>query len=274
MLRAPPRPAAAPRHARPRPAGGGLQGAGAVHPDQGGPFCWLLLFDRAVLCRAVPANCCGIGRAVPMHSYAGTCSHPPHTCSHLPHTCSLAPAARGLQVGDSKPGFFAIASGPDEARNNAGSVELLIKDQPGSTAEMLCKAKAGGYPLHIQGRPGPGPAISGSWCCWAVSWAGAAALPQLRLRRAPSCRQGRPRCCAAPPHWAPLRRSNPSPHSLPLLSLSPSGDEVLVSAPMGKGFPVDRVPPASHPTLLLFATGSGISPIKVRCALTDKFTTA
>jgi ferredoxin-NADP reductase len=31
---------------------------------------------------------------------------------------------------------------------------------------------------------------------------------------------------------------------------------------MGKGFPVDRAPAAAFPTLLLFATGSGISPIK------------
>ncbi|GAB4823535.1 hypothetical protein N2152v2_010581 [Parachlorella kessleri] len=85
-----------------------------------------------------------------------------------------------VKVGDSKPGFFAIASPPDP--NNAGVVELLIKDQPGSTAELLCKAQP--------------------------------------------------------------------------------GDEVLVSPVMGKGFPVSRVPPGSHPTLLLFATGSGVSPIR------------
>lgn len=30
----------------------------------------------------------------------------------------------------------------------------------------------------------------------------------------------------------------------------------------GKGFPVDAIPAASFPTVLLFATGSGISPIK------------
>lgn len=47
-----------------------------------------------------------------------------------------------LQVGDSKPGFFAIASPPDP--NNAGVVELLIKDQ-GGAAELLCKANAGGW---------------------------------------------------------------------------------------------------------------------------------
>ena len=31
---------------------------------------------------------------------------------------------------------------------------------------------------------------------------------------------------------------------------------------MGKGFRVERAPAAGHPTCLLFATGSGISPIK------------
>lgn len=79
-----------------------------------------------------------------------------------------------------KPGFFAIASPPDV--NNAGAVELLIKEQPGSTAEALCKAS--------------------------------------------------------------------------------QGDEILVSAPMGKGFRVDSIPPETYKTVYLFATGSGISPIK------------
>lgn len=31
---------------------------------------------------------------------------------------------------------------------------------------------------------------------------------------------------------------------------------------MGKGFRMERAPTADHPTCLLFATGSGISPIK------------
>ena len=31
---------------------------------------------------------------------------------------------------------------------------------------------------------------------------------------------------------------------------------------MGKGFRMERAPAADHPTCLLFATGSGISPIK------------
>ncbi|KAF5832117.1 hypothetical protein DUNSADRAFT_12128 [Dunaliella salina] len=40
------------------------------------------------------------------------------------------------------------------------------------------------------------------------------------------------------------------------------GSELKVSPVMGKGFPVDQIPAASFPTVLMFATGSGISPIK------------
>ena len=46
-----------------------------------------------------------------------------------------------VQVGDSKPGFYAIASPPDP--NNAGLVELLIKSVPGTTAEILAGSSAG-----------------------------------------------------------------------------------------------------------------------------------
>ena len=35
-----------------------------------------------------------------------------------------------------------------------------------------------------------------------------------------------------------------------------------MSPVMGKGFRMERAPAADHPTCLLFATGSGISPIK------------
>jgi arabinosyltransferase len=83
------------------------------------------------------------------------------------------------KVNDSKPGFFAIASPPDT--NNAGVVELLVKDQ-GGTAELLCRSAA--------------------------------------------------------------------------------GDEIQVSVPMGKGFRLNAIPPETHPNVYLFATGSGISPIK------------
>lgn len=41
-----------------------------------------------------------------------------------------------------------------------------------------------------------------------------------------------------------------------------AGAEVSVSPVMGKGFRMERAPAAEHPTCLLFATGSGISPIK------------
>ena len=45
-----------------------------------------------------------------------------------------------VKVGDTKPGFFAIASPPDP--NNQGLVELLIKRQ-GDTAEAICAVAAG-----------------------------------------------------------------------------------------------------------------------------------
>ena len=38
--------------------------------------------------------------------------------------------------------------------------------------------------------------------------------------------------------------------------------QVAVSPVMGKGFPVDRVPASDFDTMLIFATGTGISPIK------------
>lgn len=82
----------------------------------------------------------------------------------------------------SKPAYIALASTPKDVANNGGLAELLVKPQPGATAEDLC-------------------ALS-------------------------------------------------------------EGSEVLVSDAQGKGFPVDRVPAAGFPTVLLFATGSGISPVR------------
>ena len=35
-----------------------------------------------------------------------------------------------------------------------------------------------------------------------------------------------------------------------------------VSPVIGSGFPVDRAPPEQYPTLVVFATGTGIAPIK------------
>lgn len=84
-----------------------------------------------------------------------------------------------VKVNDAdKAGFFAIASAPSASK--AGVLELLIKVQPGSTAESVC------------------------------------ALAE--------------------------------------------GTQVLVSPVQGKGFPIDKIPHAS--TVLLIATGSGISPMK------------
>ena len=48
---------------------------------------------------------------------------------------------RQIRVGDSKPGFYAIASPPDP--NNQGVVELLVKAVPDSTAQLLADSKDG-----------------------------------------------------------------------------------------------------------------------------------
>lgn len=105
-----------------------------------------------------------------------SCIHYLRFCLLLYNSCLLFTC---IQVGDGKPGFFAIASPPDP--NNQGVLEFLIKGQ-GDTAEALC-------------------------------------------------------------------------------DLAP-GSEVSVSPVMGKGFPVEKIPAEDHPTVLLFATGSGISPVK------------
>jgi len=41
-----------------------------------------------------------------------------------------------------------------------------------------------------------------------------------------------------------------------------AGDRLECSPVMGGGFPLDQAPPADFDTLLLFATGSGISPVR------------
>ena len=40
------------------------------------------------------------------------------------------------------------------------------------------------------------------------------------------------------------------------------GSEVFMSAPMGKGFSIASAPAEDYPTLLLFAAGTGISPLR------------
>lgn len=46
------------------------------------------------------------------------------------------------------------------------------------------------------------------------------------------------------------------------LTLRLAGAEVESSPVMGKGFQVDKAPADSFPTVLIFATGTGISPIR------------
>jgi len=114
-----------------------------------------------------------------------------------------------LKVGESKPGFFAIASAPSPEL----PIELLVKNQ-GSTAEILCDSK-----------PGTSPAIA----------AHSGTFPEQ------TCHHG---------------------HDRLINVLHDTGDEVDVSPVMGKGFPLDRAQPEQAPYLYIFATGTGISPIK------------
>ena len=108
-----------------------------------------------------------------------------------------------LKVGDSSPGFYAIASGPDPG--NKGVIELLIK-KAGDTAERVCSAPEGAYPI-------------------------------LTVLASPA-------------------------QSLPAYPVRFAGSEIQASPVMGKGFPIDKCPPDAFPTLLIFCTGSGISPIR------------
>jgi hypothetical protein len=55
-----------------------------------------------------------------------------------------------LKIGNSKPGFFAIASAP----SSKSTIELLVKNQ-GSTAELLCDSKAGLLPTSSSARSYP-----------------------------------------------------------------------------------------------------------------------
>lgn len=87
-----------------------------------------------------------------------------------------------VRVGDdAKPGFFAVASAPGDARAAKGVLQLLLKEGGGAADAIIA---------------------------------------------------------------------------------SPPGAAVDVSPVQGKGFALDRIPPSSVHTLLLFATGSGVAPIR------------
>lgn len=66
-----------------------------------------------------------------------------------------------VKVGDSKPGFFAIASAPDA--NNQGVLEFLIK-KSGGAAELLCaldagRCASGWHHMHAAHHAAPAPAL-------------------------------------------------------------------------------------------------------------------
>ena len=69
---------------------------------------------------------------------------------------------------------------------------------------------------------------------------------------------------ASPPHSSSVVELliKPNGEAAEAICAAAKGDLIKVSGVMGKGFPVDRVPASSFQKLYLFATGSGISPIK------------
>lgn len=76
----------------------------------------------------------------------GTCDH---GVTHYASACLQAKV-----TADNKAGFFAIASGPNHPSLAPGSLELLIKTQPGATAEAIVAVGAGGDLLvsPVQGK--------------------------------------------------------------------------------------------------------------------------
>ena len=124
-----------------------------------------------------------------------------------------------LKVGDSSPGFYAIASGPDPG--SKGVIELLIK-KAGDTAERVCSAPEGSTPDQSHAQD---------------------------LAPLPECRADHPTLQAC----VGFRRDQ---------KRIVAGSEIHASPVMGKGFPIDKCPPETFPTLLIFCTGSGISPIR------------
>ena len=140
-----------------------------------------------------------------------------------------------MKIGESKPGFFAIASPP----GGNGVVEVLVKNQ-GSTAELLCQTKPGNE----------WQCCSSHGCMHAPTNAGQygdflklfPTAPQYRTIRSDTWGS----CC-----WIPH-----------ILEGHCAGDEVDVSPVMGKGFPIDKTPPDQFKSVIIFATGTGIGPIK------------
>jgi len=146
--------------------------------------------------------------------------------SHLSLCCPLC------QVGEGKPGFFAISSPPDP--NNQGLLEFLIKAQ-GEAAEAIA-ALAAGRQHNQQARRTAQP-------CFACQSSHRPAANSLGTTR-------------------PTPTHNIMPYRLPTLYPSPAcpphgapGGEVSVSPVMGKGFPVEKIPAEGNPTVLMFATG-------------------
>lgn len=163
-----------------------------------------------------------------------------------------------MKVADSKPAFLAIATPP--SGSDSGKLDFLIKNLPDSTAALIVGLSVGDeVPLPSNG------------------------LTCKRPRHASSChasphnRAGMQTSSRPPPWWnankLPIRYT--ALHGIsgraiergcrdPImgrLQQQLARAQVAVSPVMGKGFPVDSVPADKVDTMLIFATGSGISPI-------------
>jgi hypothetical protein len=145
-----------------------------------------------------------------------------------------------IKVGDSKPAFLAIANAPGSVEKD--TLEFLVKSVPGTTADQLTKLEAGADVCSSHIKP--------------------IAFGSLMILVASLC------TCAA----------DPTPHSWELLvlyvcyivgrlpavkCLKQIGVQVSVgSVEMREDFTIASVPPEVADMVLIFATGTGIRPIK------------
>lgn len=106
------------------------------------------------------------------------CHDPPTPCA--PSALQAGQFIQAKTSEDGKPGFFAIASAPGADKEN-GTVELLIKSQPGATAEQLCAAESG----EAAGRQGwLGDTRAGRWTVWCCKIMQVQVLKELCCRMA------------------------------------------------------------------------------------------
>ena len=142
---------------------------------------------------------------------------------------------------DGKPGFFAIASPPGADKENGRLWDGCAEAAVVGSALPPCAWQPASQPAS---QP---PSPEASRC-----------LPAHRTN-----------CCVLPPPPAGVVELlvKAQGGAAEQLCGAAAGAELLVSAPMGKGFPVDAIPPADCPTVLIFATGSGARSRRFRASV-------